>query len=77
MKKGSRAIRCYECNKIIGWEIPVGKTYNGIKEVCYKFHDCANIVTTGMAQFHYCDNCVANIPFKYFNIEKRKQVGRL
>ena len=77
MKVGSKAIRCIECNKIIGWAIPNGRYTHGIKEVYYKFHDCANIVDY-CGQRYYCDRCLSEAEPKYrSNSRKEKKIGRV
>lgn len=57
MKRGSKALHCYKCNKIVGWEIPTGKAPHGIPEVTIKMKQDGHIVDKAFSRYFYCSTC--------------------
>lgn len=57
MKKGSKAIHCYNCGKVVGWDIPTGKYHHGIPEVVQRLNKDGNIVDKSCTRYFYCDGC--------------------
>ena len=57
MRKGSKSLRCYKCGKVVGWEIPTGKSHHGIKEVTQRLNKDGHIVDKYSSRYFYCTAC--------------------
>lgn len=73
MKKGSKAIKCEKCNRIVAWSIPTGKTEHGINVVSINELPCCKSVCRGFALHYMCDKCY----FKERIKELEKSIERL
>ena len=57
MKKGSKAIRCYECGQVVGWEIPTGEYAYGIPKVTVQMKSNGREVWKGGSLYYFCYTC--------------------
>lgn len=57
MKKGSAALRCYKCGKMVGWLVPTGRTHHGIPEVSIRMKKDGCMVDRLGSRFYFCTSC--------------------
>lgn len=57
MKKGSRALHCHKCNKVVGWEVPTGKFAHGFPIVTINMKTDGCIIDKLGSRYYFCTTC--------------------
>ena len=58
MIKGSKAMHCRFCNRIVAWQIPNGRYDCGIERVYFQYKPYGNRVNALFDSFWCCDDCI-------------------
>ena len=59
--RGSKALKCWECGKIVGWTVPTGRYHHGIQEVKFQMREGCILHMKGLRQYNYCERCKSKV----------------